>query len=80
MCILFNESLLALSQLFNFAISLVSSNSISLGSVTCINRFVLSANIIRNVISETALKSFMYNKNNNGPQIDPCRTPHVLFL
>ena len=72
-CVLFifNESLLALSQLVNFAISLVSFSSISLGFFPCINRFVSSANIIGKVISETALKSFMYNKNNNGPKIDP---------
>lgn len=24
-------------------------------------------------------KSFMYNKNNNGPKVDPCGTPTVMI-
>ena len=24
--------------------------------------------------------SFMYNRNNKGPKIDPCGTPHFIFL
>ena len=80
-CVLFisNESSLALSQLVNFAISLVSFSSISLRSFSCINRVVSSANIIGYVISETALKSFMYNKNNNGPKI-VLRLQHKNYL
>ena len=37
-----------------------------------------SANEIENKILETDAISFMYKKNSNGPNIDPCGTPHVI--
>ena len=24
--------------------------------------------------------SFIYNVNSNGPNIDPCGTPHIIFI
>ena len=43
------------------------------------NRFVSSANIIVFNKLESLARSFMYIKNNSGPRIDPCGTPHVTF-
>ena len=41
---------------------------------------VSSANNINSTKSDTLLKSLMYNKNNNGPRIDPWGTPHEINL
>ena len=43
------------------------------------SRFVLSANIIVFNKLEALWRSFTYIKNNSGPRIDPCGTPHVIF-
>ena len=29
---------------------------------------------------DTSHKSLMYNKNNNGPKIDPWGTPYLMYL
>ena len=40
--------------------------------------FISSANRINLRIAEELEVSFMYNKNNNGPNIEPCGTPVVI--
>ena len=40
------------------------------------NILVSSANNIGNNKDDTFTMSFTYNKNNSGPAIDPCGTPH----
>ena len=39
---------------------------------------VSSANRMNFNILEEKHKSFTYIKNNNGPKMDPCGTPHVI--
>ena len=43
------------------------------------NILVSSANKTERLVVDTAVKSLMYNKNSNGPKIDPCGTPHFTF-
>ena len=60
---------------FNSELSCV---SIAFRPLPLINMLVSSANIIVNKISEILGKSFTYDKNNKGPNIDPWGTPHVM--
>ena len=48
-----------------------------LTSVPLINKFVSSANKLGSSSFETLPISLTYNIHNHGPNIDPCRTPHV---
>ena len=41
-------------------------------------RFVSSANSRGVVVLRHSGKSLMYNKNNNGPKIETCGTPHLI--
>ena len=43
------------------------------------NILVSSANKTDRLVVDTVVKSLMYNKNNNGPKIDSCGTPHFTF-
>ena len=40
---------------------------------------VSSANNIDMQASDTVDKSLIYNKKSNGPNIDPCGTPQLIF-
>jgi hypothetical protein len=40
--------------------------------------FVSFANRMNSRIADELEISFMYNKNNNGPNIEPCGTPVVI--
>ena len=42
------------------------------------NKLESSANNIGMVFLQTLARSFMHIKNNRGPNIDPCRTPHLI--
>ena len=44
------------------------------------NNVVSSANRIEERIFDTDAISLMYNTNNNGPSMDPCGTPQVIFF
>ena len=41
-------------------------------------KLVSSANIIRTSTFEELERSFTYNKNSNGPSIEPCGTPDLI--
>ena len=56
------------------------SSSMSLRLLPLLNKFVSSANNIEVVEEHIFPRSFMYNKNNNGPKIDPWGTPHVILF
>ena len=74
---IFKESLLTLSHL---AISFRSSFiilAIHLGSLPLRNKLVSSAHNMGNADLQLDGKSFTYTRNNKGPKIDPCGTPHV---
>ena len=42
------------------------------------NRFESSANSTENILLDTVARSFIYNKNNSGPKMDPCGTPQTI--
>ena len=42
------------------------------------NKLESSANNNANIFVETCARSFMYNKNRSGPNIEPWGTPHVI--
>ena len=42
------------------------------------NKLVSSVNIIGTSTFEELERSFAYKKNNNGPTIEPCGTPHLI--
>ena len=44
------------------------------------DNLVSSANRIEERIFDTDAISLMYNKNKNGPSMDPCGTPQVIFV
>ena len=44
----------------------------------CLKELVSSAKIIGTNTFEELGRSFTYNKNNNGPSIEPCGTPHLI--
>ena len=41
---------------------------------------VLSAKSMKSKAFHASHESLMYNKNNNGPKIDPCGTPYLMYL
>ena len=43
------------------------------------NKLLSSANKSKKADFAASGKSFMYIRNNNGPRIDPCGTPHLMF-
>ena len=43
------------------------------------NILVSPANKTDRLVVDTVVKSLMYNKNSNGPKLDPCGTPHLTF-
>jgi hypothetical protein len=46
----------------------------------CIEIFVSSANMLAADEDRQFGRSFIYNKNNNGPKFEPCGTPHLTIL
>ena len=48
--------------------------------VTRKKMLVSSAKSMKSKAFDTLQKSLMYNKNNNGPNIDPWGTPHLKYL
>ena len=63
--------------MFHFSSSLTMENNI-LMYVCSKNRFMSSANIIGSCNEELG-RSLTYNKKRNGPGIDPCRIPQIMF-
>ena len=74
------ESLLAFNQMEIFDNSKFNSSSISFRLFPILDMFVSSANNIEVVEEHIFPRSFMYNRNNNGPNIDPLGTSHVILF
>ena len=72
------DNLLILSQSTTFTISAFIFMTKSSGFLPVINMLETSANRSENMTSDALARSLMYNRNNNGPSIDPCGTPHVI--
>ena len=72
------DNLLILSQSTTFKISAFIFVTKSSGFFPVINMLESSANKSENITSDAFARSLMYNKNNNGPSMDPCGTPHVI--
>ena len=70
----------SLNQMEIFDNSEFNSSSISFRLFPILNMFVSSANNIEVVEEHIFPRSFMYNRNNNGPNIDPWGTPHVILF
>ena len=73
------ESLLAWNQLDSFFNSLFTITVSWCGSVWEKNMLVSSAKSMKSKAFDKLHKSLMYNKNNNGPKIDPWGT-HLMYL
>ncbi len=73
----FKLSLLAINKFLRFSKSEFTANSTSFIESPEAVRFASSANSRGLVILRHSGKSLMYNKNNNGPKIEPCGTPHL---
>ena len=76
--LIFKESLFAFNHKEISFNSLFMVLMIKSGSLPLINKLLSSANNIGNVHSQTEARSFMYIRNNRGPRIDPCGTPHLI--
>ena len=77
----FNESIFVLSQVEIFSNSVFSIVvEIVHKSFPEKNILVSSANNTNFTIFEDIFKSLIYNKNNKGPRIEPCRTPQEINL
>ena len=76
----FIDRILALSQVEILCNSLFNIVDKEYKSFSAQKMLVSSANNINSAKSDTLLKSLMYNKNNNGPRIDPWGTPHEINL
>ena len=76
----FRESLFALTHAYTFAISVLILSTIMSRSLPVQNKLVSSANKIGINHLETDGKSLIKIKNNSGPKIDPCGTPHLICL
>ena len=68
-----NQSTILVSSMF---IILISSSALFPDK----NTLVSSANSIGNSTLDTEAMSLIYNKNGNGPKIEPCGTPHVIVF
>ena len=77
--LMFKESLFEINHSLIFYNSLLTVKKGTLISLCSKNRFVSSANFIVFNKLEAPGRSFAYIKNNSGPRIDPCGTPHVTF-
>ena len=73
-----SDNLFILSQSTTFAISVFIVLIRALGFFPERNRLESSANSKKKILLDTWARSFIYNKNSNGPSIDPCGTPHVM--
>ena len=78
--LILRESLLAFKQMEIFDNSEFNSCSISFRLFPILNMLVSSASNVEVVEEHIFLRSFMYNRNNNGPNIDPWGTPHVILF
>ena len=76
----FKDNLLMFNQSIIFFISFFICSITLSGHLPERNRFESSAKRRRNKTSETLDRSLIYNRNNNGPRMDPWGTPHVTFL
>ena len=72
------DNLLILSQSTTFTISAFIFITKSSWFLPVINMLESSANKSEYMTSDALARSLMYNRNNNGPSIDPCGTPHVI--
>ena len=77
-CFRFNESLLGFSQSTTLIISSFMICTRSSGFLPDTNIFESSAKKSENRILDTLAGSLMYNKNSNGPDMEPWGTPHQL--
>ena len=73
------ESLFELNHSLIFCNSLLTVEKATLMPLRSKTRFVSSANIIVFSKLEALGRSFTYIKDNSGPRINPCGTPHVTF-
>ena len=77
---IFKDSLLAFSHCMILPSSLFTMAVSSCRFYELQNNVVSSANRIEERIFDTDAISLVYNKNNNGPSMDPCGTPQVIFF
>jgi len=76
----FKDSLLAQNQSDSLTSSALTVRDKSIKFLLEKNKFVSSANIMNCKIDDDLTMSFIYNRNNNGPSIEPCGTPHLISL
>ena len=75
----FKDNLLHCNHSCIFLKSSLSGRHNTFISLPVMNILVSSANNTEKQNSETLAKSLIYNKNNMGPNIEPCGTPQLLF-
>ena len=76
----FKESLFALNHSEIFSSSEFTFENNVLMFLPEKKRFVSSANRMNLRIAEEKHKSFIYTRNSNGPNIDPCGTPQLIHF